>query len=254
MCCANFWNQFYLCRKKVAGAKKGIKIFFGSYLLLIYFSFLPAKLFSQENLPSYDHKRMHFGVVFGTNRSNFKIVHTPDFNQNDTLYVVESTPHSGVNIGIISDLHISEFFNLRFIPSLILGRRELNYTFVNNAVAKKLVESTFIDFPLTLKYKSMRIKNFRLYVIGGVKYGIDLDSQSKVKEKDDEELLVKLYPHNLAYEYGFGFDHYFPMFKFSIELKMSNGINNILVPETHIFSSSIEKLFSKIMYVSLNFE
>lgn len=223
-------------------------------ILFVFILFYFPIVHAQENLLSYDRKHMHYGITLGINYTDFKITHVPDFLLNDTLLVIEPSAKPGFNIGLISDLRLGEFFNLRFLPALSLARRELIYTFIDNSQGTKLVESYFIEFPLTLKYKSARHKNFRVYVLGGIKYSIDLASQAKVKESDDDELLVKLYRHNIGYEYGFGFDFYFPLFKFATELKITNGINNVLVPEPHVYVSSIEKLLSKIVLISMHFE
>jgi hypothetical protein len=89
-------------------------------------------------------------------------------------------------------------------------------------------------------------------VIAGFKYGIDMVSQAKVENKDKE--FVKLAKQDYGYEIGFGFDFYLERFKFSPEIKMYNGIKNLLVDDPKIFSSSLESLRSKTFMISLLFE
>ena len=138
----------------------------------------------------------------------------------------------------------------------IFASRNLNYTFVKVArkddVIIKKIESTFIDFPVDLKFKSARLNNFRAYVLVGGKYSIDMVSQAKVKAKDKE--FVKLQRQDYGYEIGVGVDFYMPMFKLSPEIKMYHGLRNLLVKDDLIYSQSIDGLFSRIFTVSLTFE
>lgn len=214
----------------------------------------PLNVLSQQNLPTYDNKWVHFGISLGLNFTDFRIVHKSDFLSNDTLFIIESVPKKGINMGIISDLRLSEYFNLRFIPTLSFAHRQIDYTFIGNNLKTKKVESTFVDFPVHIKYKSTRYKNFRIYVIAGGKYSIDMISQANVQLEAGDEIKPRLYRSNLAYEFGTGIDIYYPIFKFSIELKKTNGINNVLLPESHIWSSEIEKLFSQVLLLSMHFE
>ncbi|MBL4716685.1 MAG: porin [Bacteroidetes bacterium] len=223
-------------------------------ILLLSFTFISFATFAQKNLPTYDAKWLHFGISWGLNYTYFRVEHKTNFLYNDTLFVVESSPKKGINMGIISDFRMGEYFNLRFIPTLSFAQRKVEYTFVNNKFQTKTVESTFAELPLIIKYKSDRYKNIRVYVIGGGKYSIDLASQAKVQIEANDEIKPRLYRANWAYEYGLGFDFYYPIFKFSIEIKKTNGINNVLVPENHIWSSEIDKLLSRVILISMHFE
>ena len=55
---------------------------------------------------------------------------------------------------------------------------------MNIQTEKKKVESTLLDFPLYIKYKSERYNNFRSYVLVGIKYSIDIASQKDIVEED----------------------------------------------------------------------
>lgn len=226
-------------------------------LMLIFISGVQAQRRVQINLPKYDLKDYHFGFILGINRMYFSVDRVPEFEQLDSLYVLESTPEMGFNIGIVSNLRLSEHWDLRFIPTLSFGERNLLYTFLLNDKKyfedKKKIESTHIDFPFNLKFKANRVNNFRAYVLSGVKFSIDLASQAKKKEQDDV-LRVKLERDDMALEFGVGFDFYTNFFKFGTELKMSYGVNNLLRQENNIYTRGIEGLQSKIFQLSLTFE
>jgi hypothetical protein len=116
----------------------------------------------------------------------------------------------------------------------------------------KQIESTFLEFPLELKYKSARVKNYRMYVLGGFRYSIDMVSQEKVQNKDRD--FVRLSRIDYGYTIGVGFDLYMQLFKLSPEIKMYHGIPDLLVPDDRIFSTSLSSLRSKIWQLSLTFE
>ena len=208
------------------------------------------------NLPKYDRQRFHFGFILGINKTDFVIDRVASFSLIDSLYTVESKGTSGFNLQIVTNMRMGEHFDLRFLPGLAFASRNLIYTFekgrpLSNVVTKK-VESTFVELPLDVKFKSARLNNFRAYVLGGVKYSIDMVSQAKVKAKDKE--YVKLQRNDYGYEIGVGCDFYLPMFKFSPEIKMYHGLRNLLVKDDLVYSKSLDGLFSKMFTLSLTFE
>ncbi|MCF8296445.1 MAG: PorT family protein [Saprospiraceae bacterium] len=210
-----------------------------------------------ENLPKYDYKKYHFGFTLGFNQMNFVV--TPDKNrqQFDSLMVIEPVAEMGFNIGIVSSLKLYNYLNLRFVPTLSFGDRVLEYTIKYNNTSlftdKKRVESTYIDLPLTLKYSSKRLTNARAYVLAGARYSIDLASQSK-KKADNREVLLKLYENDYSLTLGTGFDFFTNYFKFGVELQMAYGMRNLLKQENNVYASSIDRLNSKIFWLTFTFE
>ncbi len=209
-----------------------------------------------ESLPKYDKQIVHFGFMLGINKTDFIVKRIGEFNHLDSLYDVEAVATSGFNLGIVSNLRLAENFDLRFVPDLAFSERDLNYTFYANGkllgVTTKKIESTFLEFPLEIKFKSDRVGNYRVYALGGVKYSIDMVSQAKVESKDKD--FVKLSKNDYGYTIGAGFDFYMELFKLSIEAKMYHGIPNLLVEDPKIYSSSLSSLHSKIFLLSITFE
>jgi hypothetical protein len=225
-------------------------------LLLLFLFRVSAQRNTVQNLPKYDKQKIHFGFLLGMNKADFVVKRIGTFNYLDSLYVVEVQPTSGFNLGIVSNLHLSEYFDLRFVPDLSFSQRNLVYSFYENGVPLsttiKQIESTFLEFPLELKYKSARVKNYRMYVLGGFRYSIDMVSQEKVQNKDRD--FVRLSRKDYGYTIGVGFDLYMQLFKLSPEIKMYHGIPDLLVPDDRIFSTSLSSLRSKIWQLSLTFE
>jgi hypothetical protein len=228
--------------------------------LFLCMTMLPALSFAQlddepRNLPKYDRRIIHFGFSLGFNSSSFVVDRTADFKMSDTIYSVDPESVSGLNLGILSDLRIGDNLDIRFIPTLLFSQRNLNYHFIYDSAeahVTKNIESTYLEFPFLLKFKSARRNNYRAYVIGGFKYGIDMVSQAKVKNKEKD--VIKLAKHDYGYEVGIGFDFYFDYFKFSPEIKMYNGIPNLLLHENTQYVNPIEKLSSKTFIISFLFE
>ncbi|CAN5489283.1 porin family protein [soil metagenome] len=210
------------------------------------------------NLPKYDRTRIHFGFELGINVSKFRVAPVGDLRIRDTVYSIVPLGTSGLNLGIISNLKLGEHFDLRFIPALAFTQRNLEYTMVytdsnfSRETITKQVESTYLEFPFDLKFKSSRIDNYRAYVLIGWKFAIDMVSQAKVLAKDKE--IVKLRKNDYGYEIGVGFDFYMTYFKFSPELKMFNGIPNLLVQDGRRFSNPLNGLYSKAFVISFTFE
>ena len=224
--------------------------------------FLLTLLGSQElhaqrmNNPFYDYKRrVHFGFTLGTNFSSFKYQFDPSFYQMDSVLSVNMISYPGLHLGAISNMHIGDHFDLRFIPTLVLAQRAIEYNMGDSmrTTVTKEIESVLIEAPLHLKFKSVRFRNMRFYVIGGGKYSYDMssDAGSNRNPRDPE---VYVYPNNFYYEVGAGLDFYFPYFKFSPEIKISRGLNNVLEPDDGIYSAVFDSFKSQFVFISLYFE
>lgn len=209
------------------------------------------------NLEHYYNETLHFGFTMGLNRANFMIQPVANFERYDSLKTVISASKFGFNLGIVTDLRLHKYITLRFIPSLSFAERNLQYYFegFDTITRTKTIESTFLNFPVDLKLRSKRVKNFGAYILAGGGYSLDLASKRKVVNSlNPKEQIVKLQRDDFSYEMGAGTEFYFQYFKFAIEAKLSMGIKNILVNDNTIFCNSIEKLNSKMLLISITFE
>jgi len=231
-----------------------------SILLLIgsLSSFSQSSPFGVPNLLKYDNQLFHFGFSIGYNQFDFTIKSQADLSEYDSLMVINTTPLSGFNLGIVTNLRLGKYFDLRFIPGLAFGDRIVNYTILygssSRLVTKKNIESVYMNLPLLIKFKSSRMHNVRVYVIAGAQYSLDLISAAKKKESNSKEIFLKLYPNDFQGQVGAGIDFYCTYFKFSTELKMSFGFVNLLKYENNMYASSVTSLKSKIIEISFLFE
>ena len=231
------------------------------YLLIFTFLFIGEKSFSQkhkksQNLARYDYQKIHFGFTLGINDLNFNLEKNSNALNNDTLKTIHTKSQKGFNLGIVSNLRIGKYTDLRFVPALIFGERLLDYGFMDslNTYDDKIkrIESTILDFPIYIKYKSERYNNFRAYIIGGFKYSMDITSQDKIDDKGQE--IVKLKRNDFMAEIGFGLDFYLEYFKFSPQIKLSQGFLNILQKDQSIYTQSINSLATNGWMLSFTFE
>ena len=231
------------------------------YLLIFLFLFLGENSFSQrhkksQNLARYDYQKIHFGFSLGINELNFNLEKNSNTITNDTLKTLHTKSQKGFNLGIVSNLRLGKYTDLRFVPALIFGERHLYYGFIDSLNTNddqiKRIESTLVDFPIYIKYKSERYNNFRAYVIGGLKYSMDIASQDKIDDEGQE--IVKLKQNDLMGEIGFGIDFYLEYFKFSPQIKLSYGILNLLSKDETVYTKSINRLSTNGWMISFTFE
>jgi hypothetical protein len=247
-------------------------------LLLFVLLFGSAQNAKINYLTTFEDKTLHFGFTLGINSLDFGINHynpigeNPNFSPKvwtgdpfqifgtDTVRSDISRNVAGFTVGIISSLRLSRDFNLRFLPGLSFGERRLVYNIpvidVNDLYVENnyeySIKSTFLDFPLLIKYKARRINNNRPYIIFGAAYRLDISRTAK-------EDLVRLRKGGLFAELGAGWDTYMLFFRFSVEAKVSIGLNNQLGTnpdrtQRQYYADSIERLTSNIFTLSFNFE
>lgn len=216
------------------------------------------KRITTENLPNFDLHRFHFGFHLSYNTSDFQMVLDPRSPFVDSLLVLSHAKQPGFNLSMVASLNVNPFLSFRFAPSLSFQERILTYQFREpdntSKFFQKPVESTYLEFPLLMKYRSARINNFAVYLLGGGKFCIDMASQKDVNNALDDEVVVKLDKYDYAAEVGGGMDMFLTYFKFGIELKAAFGIPNLLIDDGTRFSTPIESLRSKVWTLSFTFE
>jgi hypothetical protein len=211
-----------------------------------------------ENLPNFDLHRFHFGFLLSYNTSDFYMKLKPGALGTDSLLFVDHVRQPGFNLGIVASLNMNKNLSLRLLPTLSFQDRILRYGFrrQNGTVADfdKTVESTYLEFPLHLKFRSDRIRNFAVYMLAGGKFGIDMATKKDVNNDIDDEIVVKLEKYDYSVDVGAGCDMFLPYFKFGMELKHSIGIPNVAIDDGTKFSTPIESIRTKVWVLTFTFE
>ncbi|MCB9203977.1 MAG: PorT family protein [Flavobacteriales bacterium] len=207
------------------------------------------------NLPKYDRKMFHFGFALGMNYTDIAVKLKEDIQSLDSVFVVEPKGAVGFNLNIVSDMRLGEHFNVRFLPGISFVGRSMEYTLREqdtiSVVYDKVVNSVYMELPLYFKFRSRRINNWRVYIIGGGKFLYDMATKEEV---ESDEVILKMKREDYTWDLGVGVDFYLEYFKMSTEVRMAFGLNNLLVEDQTVFTNSIQSLQSKTFLFSIYFE
>lgn len=250
-----------------------LKRLFILFSLFVSFSLMAQKP-KVKNDPIHDDRPVHFGFSIGLNTMDFNI------RQSrlglDTMVLTDViTLRPGFQVHAISNFKLGRYFDFRVLPGISFGgEREITYLNLNNGNAIQSdslvrIESNFLELPLLIKYKAKRINNFRPFIIGGTNLRFDLAATKKtwgVSHKNNSLVLLNVFDG--YYEIGFGVDFYLQYFKFTVELKYSVGVTDVLKrsmrngdegrvyppAEFAIYTDVIDKINSRMFMVSFHFE
>lgn len=226
-----------------------------------------------KNLTTFDDKLLHFGFTLAVNTVDFSFEHynlmadnikfDPSIGSHDLKYfnkpvradISSLTP--GFTVGIVSNLRLSDDFDLRFLPGMSFSERKLVYNIpivdINDGNLEYFsIKSTFLDFPLLLKYKARRMNNQRPYLVAGGAYRVDISKTGK-------EDLVRLKTLGASLEAGMGWDVYLQFFRLSTEFKFSFGMDNVLdkapgSTQNQVYAGAFSRLSSNMFILSFHFE
>ena len=191
------------------------------------------------HLPDYDDKPIHYGFFIAGHLSVLNRRYSDSFiNGFDTIAAVNPSWAPGYGLGFIVAFGFDPQFDLCLVPAFAYYERPVEYISTSGAVKTQTVESGFIELSMLARYKSIRRGNVRMYMLGGIKPGIEVGSN--VKSRGQNSLRTRNWDVNV--EYGFGFDLFYEYFKFSPELRFSHGISNLLVQDNNIYSRGLNRL------------
>ncbi|MBN1116374.1 MAG: PorT family protein [Bacteroidales bacterium] len=218
-----------------------------------------------KNDPTHDEKPIHFGFSLGLNFMDYNIRQS-DWARENNYYTGVKEIKPGINIQAVSNLRLTEYLDLRCLPGISFGERVMYFIDNNDSALYNLtsdggfqISSSFLELPLTLKYKAHRDNNFRPFLVGGVNFRYDL--AQKREYSIDQIIMIK--PFDIYSEIGGGADFYLTFFKFAVELKYSVGMTNIFSetnPDGKVFNDNpvytdmLNQLKSSIFLISFHFE
>lgn len=209
------------------------------------------------NRPYADLKRWHLGFSIGFGMGNLKFTHngyvTPDGQQ---WFAEVPSISSGINVQVLGDLRLHQYFNLRFSPGMSFNFKTVEMRdFYSGLTRRQEVKSAYVLLPLDLKISGDRLHNARPYVTAGAMGAFD------VGKKRTDYLMFNTADAYLTV--GFGCDFYLPFFKFNPEVKFCFGLTDILKhkrpdldddPETMKITQSLSKVKSNMVMITFYFE
>ena len=242
-------------------------------LIIIIVTLASIQPIHAQNQPTIDYKRWHYGAFVGINIMDFGI----KINQESNLRPEIKTWIPGFCVGLIGEMRLNNYFNLRLAPAFHMG--QYNVTFYegnqtddkfhsNDIHGYKSTPSNIFRIPLYVRYSAVRLADYKPYVLAGG--GIDLEWNI---DKDPENPILFKRTDYFT-EFGVGCTIYTEYLRFSIEAKYSIGFNNKFVTfedrvgtyhepltadddninralETQSFESLISRVFSNVLNINI---
>jgi len=199
-----------------------MKYFLAILFIFCSIEFSSAQLFSKErvlNNENFDKARLSYGYYLGFNVYDYNFDYHTDIKD---IQVLKST---GFNVGLVGNVRINDYIDIRLEPGLVISRRELNYSqtyftaiaFEDKDLIRE-IQSTFIHVPLLVKFSSKRINNVKPFVVVGISTALNLSSQQDNPDDNSKEVF-RVTKNNLYYELGIGVDLYLTWFKFTPSIR-----------------------------------
>ena len=219
-----------------------------------------AQLFTKErvlNNENFDKPRLSYGYYLGLNSYDFNI----DYESNlKDIQVIKST---GFNVGLVGNIRINDFFDLRLEPGLVMSNRTLSYSetyfeglIFDESDTEREIRSTYIHIPLLLKISTKRINNIKPFIVAGVSTALNLSSNQDNPD-DNSQGNFRLKKNNIFYEMGIGIDIYLTWFKFTPSIR---GVFSISDEHIKDFDSNspwtrnISKMQTRGVFVNFTFQ
>jgi hypothetical protein len=208
---------------------------------------------AQWNNTKYDLRKWNLGFTMGLNMAYVRYLqgmNAPDPIKKDLVSRIKVQPQMGINLGLITNIKLHRYLDLRFIPAVSLQQRNFAYNVGDSTFTRKL-EASYMELPVYLRFKSQFYHNHRVYVMMGLKYSNNLMSEKRLK---DDPNLVKIDSHDFSIEFAAGLNLYGDRVLLSPEIRYSLGMRNIYSPEFTDYSEAIKLITTHSILICLNFE
>lgn len=204
------------------------------------------------NIQNEDKKLINFGYYLGFNQYDFQFEYENDIGQDILL-----EKSFGFNVGVLTEVRINEFLDVRFEPGLLYASRNLGFPgFTTEADAIREVRSTYIRFPLLLKVSTKRFNNIKPFIIGGMYTSLNLGAkEDSLDDNSSGEFRMK--KNVYGYELGFGIDFYTEYFKFTPSIRGVFALNDELVRDddpNSPWTGNIAAMRTRGIFINLTFE
>ena len=229
-------------------------------ILLITVQSVSAQLFSKErvlNNENFDKPRLSYGYYLGFNVYDYNIDYATDVKD---VQVLKST---GLNVGLVGNIRINDYIDIRLEPGLVISRRKLNYsnTYFNGISYEERdlsreIQSTFVHVPLLIKFSTKRVNNIKPFIVGGFSTALNLSSQQNNPD-DNSKNTFRVTKNNLYYELGIGVDLFLTWFKFTPSLRGVFSIQDELVNDVDPnspWTSNMTQMQTRGLFINFTFQ
>ena len=212
--------------------------------------------YSIQHKPYIDLRPMHFGISVGMNMQDI------EFDSEAPIVCDADRWNSGLSVGVLADMRLSNHLNLRISPTMHFGSKHLmlKNTGVLDTEGRPITETqdmknTYLAVPVDLKFSAQRWNNIRPYMLAGVSPMMNLTSKNQE--------IIQLKRTDLMVEVGLGCDLYLPFFKLIPELKFCYGLGN-RIDKSHVadlkddnkklYANAVNSGHTKMIVLSFYFE
>lgn len=228
---------------------------------LLAFQSATAQLFTKEkvanNIDNIDQKLLSWGYFLGFNSYDFK------FNYNEDLKDILVDNSFGFHLGLVGDLRINDYLNLRLEPGVFFTTRNLRYDEsyfdgmeFNDSDLLREVKSTYVHIPLLLKASTKRINNIKPFIIGGVSVALNLSSNEENPD-DNNSGQFRMVKNTYFYEIGFGIDLYLLYFKFTPSIRGVFAMNDEIIRDddpNSPWTGNVAKMQTRGVFINFTFQ
>lgn len=259
---SDIWHIIHLYWKKVT-----LLLF----ISIVFSSALMAQRRTQKEIynPNYDRRFITYGFLLGIHTSNYKLEYSEAFvmpespvNEQynlDAFHSIIPQWNTGFTLGFIVNFRFYELLDARLTPQVSFYEYRLDYRYVlssgpttNGPLSEvQIIEATQVEFPILVKFKSERRGNTRAYFVAGMKPAVEVSGKKEISSGNE---ILDVREGNLTAEIGVGLDIYFPLFKFSPEIRYSRGLTNMHQPLENKYSASLRELNTNTITLYLLFQ
>ena len=208
--------------------------------------FNTEKIRNKDNM---DKQRWSWGYFLGFNSYGFDL----QYNKPATDIVVKND--IGFNVGLLGNLRINDYIDLRLEPGVVFANRTFTYTEIPEDNFRD-IKSTYIHVPLLVKFSTKRLNNFKPFVVGGVSRSINLSS-NETNPDDNSAGEFRMINDANYFELGFGIDFYLPYFKFTPSIRGVFGMTDELKRDkdpNSPYTGQIESMKSRGIFINFTFQ
>ena len=232
--------------------------------LILFVLLIPFTHWSQhqrlENYKNFDKALMQFGVQMGLNNAGFNLVPIKETHSLFGYRSIQAKSQPGMTIGMLTSIKLgSPVLRFRIIPTFSFQERVINYysspTTENGKEIfnEERVNSSNVDLPMLLQFRTLRYGNFTSYFISGGQYSIDLQSTAD-KTQNTVDPFIKLQKKYWMGQAGVGVEFFAEYFKFGMEIKYSQGFQNVLIQDNSAVSNPLQSLRNNAWIFTITFE
>lgn len=219
-------------------------------------------LFSKDKLlnrQNHDKKKYRWGYYLGLNSLDYNIDYVKsraELEPEDQDIII--TKNTGFNVGLIGNLRINDYLDVRTEPGVIFGDRQLFFPNISGTVKDNVrdIKATSVYVPILVKFSTKRLSNFKPFVTAGFSTLINLSSNQDNPD-DNSAGQFRTKTNSLNYELGFGIDFFLPYFKFTPTIRGVWSLTDEVVPDidpNSRYTSPIEKLATTGVFINFIFQ